>query len=232
MRKDNIKKFITKKAFILPAAGTILTGAFLNQYCEIKQLEKELYIQQNMTEQRHNYTETLIDTSSIKEQLNEECNFKVLDGTINIRHTYVYQRDSIFGMKSKYRLVGNADFYYSITVDLSQSHITRATNQKIIIEVPRATIDKDAYHRVPNSFVRLDSECDTNLLANKNDAERATRQWEDSFDTKGAEYVESYMNRESIKNKIDQNTKRQVKTLFEKLGYSQEVEVRIIDGDL
>ena len=40
------------------------------------------------------------------------------------------------------------------------------------------------------------------------------------------------MSRESIRDRIDQNTKRQVKTLFEKLGYSQEVEVKIIDGDM
>jgi hypothetical protein len=180
-----------------------------------------------MTEQKHNYTETVIDVTTLKERLNEECNFKVLDSTINIRHTYVYKRDSILGFKSQYKLTGRADFYYAITVDLSQSKIIRATDKKIVVEVPKAKIDDKAYHRVANSFVRLDDECSTNILANKNDAERATRQWEDSFDTKGVEYVQNYMQRENIQNKIDQLTVRQVQVLLEKLGYPQDVEVLI-----
>lgn len=56
---------------------------------------------------------------------------------------------------------------------------------------------------------------------------KATRQWEDSFDTKGIEYVEKYMARDSVRNKIDQLTVRQVQALFEKLGYSQAIEVII-----
>ena len=103
----------------------------------------------------------------------------------------------------------------------------KVTENKIVIEVPRATIDEKAYHRVANSFVRLDLECSANILSNKQDAEKATRQWEDSFDTKGIEYVEKYMARDSVRNKIDQLTIRQVQALFEKLGYSQAIEVII-----
>lgn len=215
------------KVIAVSLAGTLTAGAFLNQTFEINKLEKELEIQQNITDQKHNYTETLLDISSLKEELNEQCNFKILDGTVNIRHTYVYQRDSILGLKSKYKLVGTADFYYSFTTDLSQSTITKATDDKIIIEVPRASLDEDAYHRVTNSFVRNNEESTANMLSNKQDAEKATRQWEDSFDTKGAEYVEGYMSKESIKKSIDKSTVAQVKILFEKLGYSQDIEVVI-----
>lgn len=220
-------KNLGKKVIAVSLTGVIVSGVVLNQQYEINRLEKDLQIQQNMTDQRHNYTETLIDISSIKERLNEECNFKVLDGTINIRHTYVYKRDSILGFKSQYKITGTADFYYALTVDLSQAEIVNATKNSIVIEVPRAKIDKSAYHRVANSFVRLDSDCSTNILSNKHDAERATRQWEDSFDTKGIEYVEKYMNRDSVQEKIDKLTVHQVKVLFEKLGYPQNVEVII-----
>lgn len=220
-------KNLGKKAAAVGLSGVVLSGVFLNQQYEINKLEEDLYIQKNMTEQKHNYTETVIDVTTLKEQLNEECNFKVLDSTINIRHTYVYKRDSILGFKSEYKLTGRADFYYALTVDLSQSKIIRATDKNIVVEVPKAKIDDKAYHRVANSFVRLDNECSTNILANKNDAERATRQWEDSFDTKGVEYVQNYMQRENIQNKIDQLTVRQVQVLLEKLGYSQDVEVLI-----
>ena len=218
---------IKTKVIAVSLTGVVVTGVVLNQQYEINQLEKELQIQQNITDQKYNYTETLIDISSIKERLNEECNFKVLDSTINIRHTYSYKRDSILGFKSEYKLVGTADFYYALTTDLSQSTIVKATDAKIVIEVPRAKIDEKAYHRVANSFVRLDHECSANILSNKQDAEKATRQWEDSFDTKGIEYVENYMTRDSVQNKIDKLTIRQVQTLFEKLGYTQAIEVII-----
>ena len=222
----SMKKLKTK-VIAVSLTGVVVTGVVLNQQYEINQLEKELQIQQNIADQKHNYTETLIDISSIKERLNEECNFKVLDSTINIRHTYSYKRDSILGFKSEYKLVGTADFYYALTTDLSQSTIVKATDAKIVIEVPRAKIDEKAYHRVANSFVRLDHECSANILSNKQDAEKATRQWEDSFDTKGIEYVENYMTRDSVQNKIDKLTIRQVQTLFEKLGYTQAIEVII-----
>lgn len=220
-------KKLKTKVIAVGLTGVVVSGVVLNQQFEIRQLERDLQIQQNITDQKHNYTETLIDLSTLKEQLNEECNFKVLDSTITIRHTYSYKRDSILGLKSEYKLVGTADFYYALTTNLSQATIMKVTEDKIVIEVPRATIDENAYHRVANSFVRLDLECSANILSNKQDAEKATRQWEDSFDTKGIEYVEKYMARDSVRNKIDQLTVRQVQALFEKLGYSQAIEVII-----
>lgn len=220
-------KKLKTKVIAVGLTGVVVSGVVLNQQFEIRQLERDLQIQQNITDQKHNYTETSIDITTLKERLNEECNFKVLDSTINIRHTYSYKRDSILGFKSEYKLVGTADFYYALATDLSQSTIIKATRDKIVIEVPRATIDEKAYHRVANSFVRLDLECSANILSNKQDAEKATRQWEDSFDTKGIEYVEKYMARDSVRNKIDQLTVRQVQVLFEKLGYSQAIEVII-----
>lgn len=222
-----VMKKLKTKVIAIGLTGVVISGVVINQQYEINQLEKDLQIQQNITDQKHNYTETLIDISTLKEQLNEECNFKVLDSTITIRHTYSYKRDSILGFKSEYKLVGTADFYYALTTNLSQATIMKATENKIVIEVPRATIDEKAYHRVANSFVRLDLECSANILSNKQDAEKATRQWEDSFDTKGIEYVEKYMARDSVRNKIDQLTVRLVQALFEKLGYSQAIEVII-----
>lgn len=220
-------KKLKTKVIAVGLTGVVISGVIINQQYEINQLEKDLQIQQNITDQKYNYTETSIDITTLKEQLNEKCNFKVLDSTINIRHTYSYKRDSILGFKSEYKLVGTADFYYALTTNLSQATIMKATRDKIVIEVPRATIDEKAYHRVANSFVRLDLECSANILSNKQDAEKATRQWEDSFDTKGIEYVEKYMARDSVRNKIDQLTVRQVQALFEKLGYSQAIEVII-----
>jgi len=219
------KKYASTKAIAILMSVLLVIGSFFTQQHKINELQKELYIQENMTDQRYNYTETQIDISTLKERMNKECNFKVLDGTINIKHTYVYQRDSVLGLKSKYKLVGTADFYYALTVNLVNAEITKATKNKITIEVPRATIDTKACHRVANTFVRMDDECDDNILANKTDTEKATRQWEDTFDTKGLQYVQEYFNYADVQYRAEQATVHQIKALLEELGYSQSLEV-------
>ena len=219
------KKYASNKIIAIVMASMLVLGGFFNQHHKITELKRELYIQENMTDQKYNYTETELDISTLEERLNEECEFKVLDGTINIKHTYVYQRDSLLGLKSKYKLTGTADFYYAMIVNLTQAEITKATRQKITIEVPRAIIDEDACHRVANTFVRMEDECDDNFLANKEDTERATRQWEDTFDTKGIQYTREYFGYEDIQNQLEAATVTQVKALLEELGYSQSLEV-------
>ena len=219
------KKYASNKIIAVVMASMLVLGGFFNQHHKITELKRELYIQENMTDQKYNYTETELDISTLEEKLNEECEFKVLDGTINIKHTYVYQRDSLLGLKSKYKLTGTADFYYAMIVNLSQAEITKATRQKITIEVPRAIMDENACHRVTNTFVRMEDECDDNFLANKEDTERATRQWEDTFDTKGIQYTREYFGYEDIQNQLEAATVTQIKALLEELGYSQSLEV-------
>ena len=221
----NFKKYASKKVIAVLMSAMLIFGGFFNQQHKINDLQKQLYIQENMTDQKYNYTETEIDISTLKEEMNRQCNFKVFDGTINIKHTYVYQRDSVLGLKSKFKLTGTADYYYSTIVNLQQAQITKATANKIVMEVPKAEIDKPACHRVANTFIRMDDECDANLLANRNDTERATRQWEDTFDTKGLQYVEEYYNYYEQQNKLERATVHQIKALLEELGYSQSLEV-------
>jgi hypothetical protein len=221
----SFKKYASKKVIAIVMAVMLSVGAFFTQQHRINDLQKQLYIQQNITDQRYNYTATQIDISSLKERMNKECNFKILDGTINIKHTYAYQRDSILGLKSKYKLVGTADFYYQMMVNLQLAEITQASAKKITIAVPKPVIDPQACHKVSNTFLRMDDECDANLISNKKDAERATRQWEDSFDTKGLAYIQEYYRYSGIKEKAQQATVHQIKALLEELGYSQSLEV-------
>ena len=65
-------KNLGKKAAVVGLSSVVLTGVFLNQQYEINKLEEDLYIQKNMTEQKHNYTETIIDVTTLREQLNED----------------------------------------------------------------------------------------------------------------------------------------------------------------
>ena len=137
----SFKKYASKKVIAIVMAIMLSVGAFFTQQHKINDLQKQLYIQQNITDQRYNYTATQIDISSLKERMNKECNFKILDGTINIKHTYAYQRDSVLGLKSMYKLVGTADFYYQMIVNLQLAEITHASAEKITIAVPKQHVN-------------------------------------------------------------------------------------------
>lgn len=223
----NMKKYASTKVIAIVTAIMLVLGGLFNQHYKIKKLNEELYIQRNMTEQRYNYTKTEIDKSSIKEELNKLCEYKIMDGTVNIKHTYAYERESILGLKSRSKLVGTADLYYALVLNLKDAVILKADNDVIKIEVDLPTIDEDACHRVANSFIRLDDECSENLLVNNKDTETATRHWEDTFDKKGTGYIKEYYTFDSVKSDLRRITITELEKLFEELGYSQNLEVLV-----
>lgn len=219
------KKYASKKVVAIVLTAILAFGTYFNQRQKINDLQRELYIQTNMTEQKYNYTETSVDIDSIYANLNKICEFKILDGTVNIKHTYMYTRDGILGMKHNCKLVGTADLYYELTTNLKNAKILKADNNDITIEIDYPTVNTKACHRVANSFVRIDDECDIDLLAKKTDMERATRQWEDSFDTKGTAYIKEYYTYDDVVDKTTNTTISQIELLFKELGYEQAVNV-------
>lgn len=222
-----MKKYASTKVIAIVTAIMLVLGGLFNQHRKIQRLNEELYIQRNMTEQRYNYTKTEIDKSSIKEELNKLCEYKIMDGTVNIKHTYAYERESILGLKSRSKLVGTADLYYAMVLNLKDAVILKADNNTIKIEVDLPTLDEKACHRVANSFIRLDDECSENLLVNNRDTETATRHWEDTFDKKGAGYIKEYYTFDSVKSDLRRMTITELEKLFEELGYSQNLEVLV-----
>lgn len=219
------KEYASKKVIAIFTAALLVIGGLTGQYHKINTLEKELYIQQNMTEQKYNYTETQPDISSIEDEINKICEYKILDGTFNIKHKYAYERDGLLGMDHRYILTGTADYYYELITNLSTARVISATNDKIKIEVSYPQVNDEACHRVANTFYRLDDECDKTLLSNKLDAEKCTRQWEDSFDTKGLQFVKEYYTYDDVRKDTEKATIDAIKILLEELGYSQSLEV-------
>lgn len=200
---------------------SILFTSMFVQHKKIKQLEKDLYIQTEQTEQRYNYTETEIDTSSIKEKFNQEKKYELFSGTINIKHSYNYERDSILGMKSRCRLTGTANFYYQYVINLSSYKILQCTNDNIKISIDKPYLNEESCHRENNSFYRIDDECSNNILSNKNDMEKITRGWEDTFDTKGIKYIKDYYKDDYLMNKANNI----VIELLRELGYKQRIQI-------
>ena len=200
---------------------SILFTSMFIQHKKIKQLEKDLYIQTEQTEQRYNYTETEIDTSSIKEKFNQEKKYELFSGTINIKHSYNYERDSILGMKSRCKLTGTANFYYQYVINLSSYKILQCTNDNIKISIDKPYLNEKSCHRENNSFYRIDDECSNNILSNKDDMEKITRGWEDTFDTKGIKYIKDYYEDEYLMNKANNI----VIELLRELGYKQRIQI-------
>ena len=220
-----LRKYANKKVIAIVTAIMLVISSIVIQHRKIKNLQDELYIQKNMTEQRYNYTVTSADTKTLEEELNNLCEYKILDGVVNIKHTYAYQKDGVFGLKKKYKLVGTANFYYELVVNLKDVNIISLTDDEIVLEINYPVVNEEACHRVQNTFIRIDDECDESLLSNKDDAEKATRHWEDTFDVKGTEFISEYYTYEDVKKDIKKITIREIKTLLAELGYSQNLEV-------
>ena len=200
---------------------SILFTSMFMQHKKIKQLEKDLYIQTEQTEQRYNYTETEIDTSSIKEKFNQEKKYELFSGTVNIKHSYNYERDSILGMKSRCKLTGTANFYYQYVINLSSYKILQCTNDNIKISIDKPYLNEESCHKENNSFYRIDDECSSNILSNKDDMEKITRGWEDTFDTKGIKYIKDYYEDDYLMNKANNI----VIELLRELGYKQRIQI-------
>ena len=219
---ENARKIVIG---LLVGVSVLLTSIFIGQHSKINELKKEVYIQTQMTEERQNYTETEIDTSSIEERFNNEKKYEILNGTINIKHSYHRERDSILGLKSYYKLTGTADFYYSYIVNLSSYKLIEASENKLKILIDKPELDELSCHRVPNTFYRLNDECSTNILSNKDDAEITTRQWSNTFDKKGIEYIKEYYELKNKKSFLESKTKSEIIELLRTLGYKQNIEV-------
>ena len=86
-------------------------------------------------------------------------------------------------------------------------------------------MNEPSCHRVSNSFYRLDNECTTNILSNKNDAEITTRQWDDTFDIKGIENVKEYYSFKDKNKLLESKTKTAITELLRELGYKQRIEI-------
>lgn len=220
-----LKKYASKKVVLIVLSAMVVLGCLFFQNRQIQNLKKQLNDSQVKIEQVNDTSQTIIDPATIQAKLNNQCEFKILDGTINIKHTYEYEREGFMGIDHQRVLTGTADFYYEITTDLRKAKIVDANDKTIIVTIDEAQVNTKSCHRVSDSFVRMDEECTQSLLSNKKDAEETARLWEDSFDKKGYSYVKEYYGFADVRNNLNKQTEEQIKILFDELGYNQDVEV-------
>lgn len=222
-----LKKYASKKVVALVITAMVTLGSLFFQNRQIQNLKKQLSDSQVKIEQIHDTSQTQIDPATIQAKLNKQCEFKILDGTINIKHSYNYEREGFMGIDHNIVLAGTADFYYQITTDLRNATVIDANDETIIVSINEAQVNQKSCHRVADTFVRMDDECTQSLMTNKKDTEKTTRLWEDTFDKKGYEYVKEYYEFSDVRKNLQKETEEQIKILFEELGYNQNVEVVI-----
>ena len=87
------KKYASKKVVDILLSSLLVFGNFVNQHIKINQLEKELYIQQNIIDNKYSYTQTTLLKDTIQTQVNELCNYQITSNTVNIKHSFTYQRE-------------------------------------------------------------------------------------------------------------------------------------------
>ena len=222
-----LKKYASKKVVAIVITAMVTLGSLFFQNRQILNLKKQLSDSQIKIEQIHDTSQTTIDPATIQAKLNKQCEFKILDGTINIKHTYNYEREGFMGIDHTRVLTGTADFYYQITTDLRNATVIDADDKTIVVSINEAQVNQKSCHRIADTFIRINDECSQSLMTNKKDAEETARLWEDTFDKKGYEYVKEYYGFSDVRSNLQAQTEEQIKTLFEELGYSQNVEVVI-----
>ena len=225
-----LKKYASSKVVAIILTAMVTLGGLFFQNSQIQNLKKQLSDSQVKIEQMYDTSQTQIDPATIQAELNKQCEFKILDGTVNIKHTYNYEREGFMGIDHTRVLTGTADFYYQITTDLRNAKVIDANDETIVVSINTAEVSKKACHRVMDSFIRMDEECTQSLMSNKKDAEETTRLWEDTFDKKGYEYVKEYYGFADVRSNLNALTEEQIKLLFAKLGYKQDIVVTITEG--
>lgn len=224
------RKYASVKVVVILTSTLLIFGGMMFQHKKMVDLKNQVTTQKTTIEQLTNCTNTFIDINSIETKLNKQCEFKIADGKVNIKHTYEYTRDGMLGMEHKIKITGTADLYYQLTTDLRYAKVLYADDDQINVMVQLPEINDKACHRVVGTFRRMDAECSQTILSNKLDAQTALNHWEDTFDTKGIEHVREYYTYNDIKNMLIKNTEEQIQTLFSELGYTQHVNVTVDDN--
>ncbi len=224
------RKYASAKVVAILASTLLILGSMMFQHKKIVDLKNQVTTQKTTIEQLTNRTNTFIDVNSIETKLNVQCEFKITDGKVNIKHSYEYSRDGMLGMQHTNKIVGTADLYYQLTTNLRYAKVLYADYDQINVMVELPEVNDKACHRVVGSFRRMDDECSQSILSNRLDAQTALNHWEDTFDLKGIEKIKEYYTYNDVKQNLIKQTEKQIQALFKELGYTQHVNVTVDDG--
>ena len=216
--KDLRNKIIAGVVTFVVALGGVM--GWQHQQHKINDLQSKLEMQQDINHKERGSYSSVIDVRTIKNEFNELNSYKIFDGTMVLRHKYEYQRDSFLGLKSKGTLVANAKAYYEFNVDLKKATVTVRGNT-INIELPRPTLNKNSVHMVNDTFKEVEKDTKNNILMNEKDGKKIQRYWIESFNTSAINKINEYYDRGEMRDRLEQNAKKEVLDLLNTLGVNK-----------
>lgn len=213
--KNLRNKVIAGVLIFVTALGGVM--GYVHQQHKINDLQMKLEMKQDADHKNQGMYSTAMDVQTIQNKFNELNSYKIFDGSMVLKHKYEYQRDNFLGLKSKGTLVANAKVYYEYKVDLKDAKVTTNGN-KINITLPRASLNKDSVHMMNNTFKIVEKETKDNILMNENDGKQIQRYWIESFSTSAIDKLEEYYDSGAMRDKLEENTRREVRDLINTLG--------------
>lgn len=216
--KNLRNKVIAGVLIFVTALGGVM--GYVHQQRKINDLQMKLEMKQDADHKNQGMYSTVMDVQTIQNKFNELNSYKIFEGTMNLKHKYEYQRDNFLGLKSKGTLVANAKVYYEYKVDLKDAKVTTNGNT-INITLPRASLNKDSVHMMNNTFKIVEKETKDNILMNEKDGKQLQRYWIESFSTSAIDKLEEYYDSGTMRDKLEENTRREVRDLINTLGLNK-----------
>jgi hypothetical protein len=213
--KNLRNKVIAGVLIFVTALGGVM--GYVHQQHKINDLQMKLEMKQDADHKNQGMYSTAMDVQTIQNKFNELNSYKIFDGSMVLKHKYEYQRDNFLGLKSKGTLVANAKVYYEYKVDLKDAKVTTNGNT-INITLPRASLNKDSVHMMNNTFKIVEKETKDNILMNEKDGKQLQRYWIESFSTSAIDKLEEYYDSGTMRDKLEENTRREVRDLINTLG--------------
>ena len=200
---------------------TLLGGGtiYKHQYDQINNLKYQLELKQDKDNQDKGYYISIADVESIENEFNKLNSYTVFNGTMNLKHTYTYERDSVLGLKARGELTANATVYYEYKVDLKNANISIDYDRNTInITLPKSTLNEASVHRKNNTFKIVEKETTKNILMGTRDGQLLQRYWDDTFDLSAIDKIKEIYNTQEKQEYLERITKMEVLDLINTLG--------------
>lgn len=181
-------------------------------------------------------SETKLDLNKMTENINNLGLYKIYDGEVPVKHTYVanyehklkdmFKDGTFFGADEEIKIVGKANCYYEYLINLGEAKI-ETKGDKVVVYVPRAFLHEDTIKRCSKTEL-IEEESSQNFgstMALKDSMKEAMTSWEDTFES---EAYNKILKTED-KDRININTKSAIRLLMEKFGVKEEDLVVVIN---
>ena len=155
----------------------------------------------------------------VENEFNKLNSYTVFNGTMNLKHTYTYERDSVLGLKARGELTANATVYYEYKVDLKNANISVDYDKNTInITLPKSTLNEASVHRKNNTFKIVEDETTKNILMGTRDGQLLQRYWEETFDISAIDKIKEIYDTQEKQEYLERITKMEVSDLINTLG--------------